>query len=401
MNDTLPPGHQWSWTPPEPRELAELRQQMEEFNRTNIGLMAMAGSLQDGRSSLFPFVPESDDTAATAAVLLCAQESQRLADARLYLVDEDTTAAAVAAAATAPTEPISVDRLPSPSGLMVFSAPIGSYPVTPGWLGVLAGDEASPVHTPIVAVSWSLWTAGPVEGANVPVQWVANTVHGREVLRPGERGIWITFYTACGAAYSELAPETVVANPFGHRTTSGEMVEALRRPGRPALTWDNETVLFLGRTFPPAGSPLGTTGAWAQTVYTAWQLMTQTGEYAWTETEVVPRGRAGRKRDRRAGITGDGDVRVVRLRSALRPSAEATAKDREASEGRKPPRTEYRWEVPPYRSPNRCLNTRAHASGGCTHAERIIRRHVNGPKGKPVRSVRGPVYLVDSGDTEK
>jgi len=394
--DPLPVSDQWSWSAPEPRRLAELRQEMEEFNRTNIGLLSMASSLQDGRSSLFPYVAGSRDPAAAAAVLLCGQESQRLSDARLYLVDDETTATAVAAAATPPTEPISVGRLPSPSGLMVFGAPIGSYPIAPGGLGARVEDGAAPVHTPIVAVSWSLWTAGPVRAASVPVRWVANAVHGRELVSPGEQGIWITFYTACGAAYSVLPPETVVVNVFGEQTTSGEMVAALRAPGRPELTWDNETVLFLGRKFPPAGSPLGTTGQWAQTVYTAWQLMSQTGEHAWTETEVVPRDRAGRRRDRRAGITGDGDVRVVRLREALRPSVEATAKDRQASDGRRPPRTEYRWEVPPYRSPNRCLNTRAHATGGCTHAERIIRKHVNGPKGKPVRRVRGPVHLWDN-----
>jgi hypothetical protein len=394
--ETLAASDQWSWTAPDPRRLAELRQEMEEFNRTRIGLLSMAGSLQDGRSSLFPYVAGSPDPAASAAVLLCGQESQRLSDAWLYLVDEETTAAAVAAAATPPTEPISAERLPSPSGLMVFGAPIGSYPVSPSGLGALGGDYAAPVHTPIVAVSWSLWAAGRVRGASASVRWVANTVHGRELVPPGEQGIWITFYTATGAAYSVLPPETVVISPFGERITSGDMVAALRRPGRPELTWDNETVLFLGRKFPPTGSPLGTTGQWAQTVYTAWQLMSQTGEHAWTETEVVSRDRAGRRRDRRAGITADGDVRVVRLREVLRPSAEATAKDQQNSDGRRPPRTEYRWEVPPYRSPNRCLNTRAHATGGCTHAERIIRKHVNGPKGKPVRRVRGPVYLWDN-----
>ena len=397
MTENVSPSPQWSWTAPEPRQLAEWRAAMEEFNRSNIGLLSMAGSLQDGRSSLFPYVAGSRDPAATAALLLCGQESQRLADARLYLVDEDTTAAAVAAAATPPTEHISADRLPSPNGLMVFSSPIGSYPIRPSGLGAAVADDAPAVHTPIVAVSWSTWTAGPVQGASAPVRWVANTVHGREIVRPGEQGIWITFYTACGAAYEALDPDTLVVNPFGQQTTSGDMVAALRMPGRPELTWDNETVLFLGRTFPAAGSPLGTTGQWAQTVYTAWQLMAQTGEHAWTDTELVPRDRAGRKRDRRAGFTADGDVRVVRLRAGLRPSAEATEKDQQASEGRRPPRTEYRWEVPPYRSPNRCLNSRLHASGGCTHAERIIRRHVNGPKGKPVRSVRGPVFLVEAG----
>ncbi|MGW4890749.1 hypothetical protein ACWEQL_00545 [Kitasatospora sp. NPDC004240] len=382
-----PAATRWRWTAPEPRELAELRQRMEEFNRTNIGLLSMAGSLRIGHTSLYPHVPGARDRAYASALVLCGQESQRLADARLYLVDEETTAAAVATAETPPTEPVSADRLPSPSGLMVFGAPIGSYPVAPGG----PGNGAAAVHTPIVAVSWSLWTPDQTQG----VEWVANTAHGREFAAPGAQGIWITFYTARGAAYSLLPPDTTVSTPLGDRMTSAEMLSALRESGRPELTWDNETVLLLGRRFPPAGSPLGTTGAWAQTVYTVWQLMWQTGKHAWTETEVVPRDRAGRKRDRRARITTDGDIRVVRLASALRPAPEATTKDREGSDGRQPPRITHRWEVPPYRSPDRCLNTRAHATGGCTHAERIIRGHVNGPKGLPVRKLRGPVYLVD------
>lgn len=385
-----PAADRWRWTAPEPRRLAELRQEMEEFNRTNIGLLTMTGALRSRHTSLYPHVAGASDPAFAAALVMCGQESQRLAESRLYLVDEDTTAAAVAAATTPPMEPISAARLPSPSGLMVFGAPIGSYPITPGDLGAGDGCRASTIHTPIVAASWSLWSADQTPRA----RWIANTVHGREFVPGREQAIWVTFYTACGAAYSLLPPQTEVVTPFGERTTSSKVVDALHRPGRPDLTWDNETLLFLGRTFPATGSPLGTTGAWAQIVYTAWQLMWHTGKHAWTETELVPRDRAGRRRDRRAGIT-EGDVSVVRLATGLRPTPEATARDREGSDGRKPPRTDHRWDVPPYRSPNRCWNTRAHATGGCTHAERIIRGHVNGPKGMPVRKPRGPVYVWD------
>ncbi|MCX5215660.1 hypothetical protein OG689_41635 [Kitasatospora sp. NBC_00240] len=395
------PADKWRWNAPAPRELAEQRQQMEEFCRTDIGLAAMTGALQGGSSSLFPHVEDAADPIAAAARMLCVQESQRLADARLYFADSETTAAALAAASTPPTEAMTEARLPSPAGLMVFADPIGSYEIGSdgpgGW-----GAERSPLgfHTPIVAVSWSAWTAHPRRPGSLPVQWVANTVHGRELVEPGARGIWMTFYTACGAAYNTLDPDTEIEVPVvGGRSTAGKMAAALARAYRPELTWDNETVLMLGRRFPSVGSLMGTTGAWAQTVYTAWQLMAQTGEHAWTETEVIPRDRPGRKRDRRAGIP-DGDVRVVRLRSTHRPSAEAAAKDLEASDGRMPPRTEYRWEVPPYRSPNRCLNTHLHAEGRCTHEERIIRKHVNGPKGRPVRSVRGPVYVLDTPPAE-
>ncbi|MBX4178396.1 MULTISPECIES: hypothetical protein [Streptomyces rochei group] len=39
--------------------------------------------------------------------------------------------------------------------------------------------------------------------------------------------------------------------------------------------------------------------------------MSQTGKTQLTEVEEVPRDRAGRKRDRRDGITGPSDVRIV------------------------------------------------------------------------------------------
>jgi len=75
-----------------------------------------------------------------------------------------------------------------------------------------------------------------------------------------------------------------------------------------------------------------------------------------------------------------------------RPSPGAAQQDEEASEPRRAPSTAFLWEVALYRSPNRCLNTRAHPDG-CAHAECVIAGHVNGPKGRPVRTSRGPVHL--------
>ncbi|WP_330351861.1 hypothetical protein [Streptomyces sp. NBC_00582] len=383
---SLPSPVVHTWTPPEPKRLPELRQAMEEHQRTRFGLLNMAESLRRGSSSLYPYLPGAPDPHSAAALVLCGQESQRLRDARLYFADGDMTGLAVAAGRTAPTEEITTDRLPSPSGLMVFADPIGSYDRK-------AGGPDAPEHlcemsvpTPIVGVSWSLWSPDQVLGG--AARWFANSVHGRRLIAPGRQGIWLTFYTA-GRIYDTLDPDALLPLDEHSAVRAGDIAEFYRR--QPELMWDNETVLLKGDRFPDSSTPLGTTGAWAQIVYTAWQLMAQEGKHAWTEKEVVHRDRAGRKRDRREGLS-EGDVNVVRLLPRHRPSPDAVQKDQQASEPRRAPSTAFRWEVAPYRSPNRCLNTRAHPDG-CAHAERIIAGHHNGPKGMPVRPAKGPVHV--------
>ncbi|MFZ3491839.1 hypothetical protein ACODT5_01115 [Streptomyces sp. 5.8] len=385
-NGSLPAPDTYAWTPPEPGRLPELRQAMEEYQRTPFGLLSMAEALRRGSSSLYPYLPDAPDPHAAASLVLCGQESQRLREARLYFADEDMTGLAVAAGQTAPTEAIAVDRPPSPSGLMVFATPIGSYDRK-------AGGPDAPEHlcdmsvpTPIVGVSWSQWSPDQVLGGSA--QWLANTVHGRRLLAPGRQGIWMTFYTA-GRIYDTLNPDALLSLDERTAVRAGVLAEFCRQ--QPELTWDNETVLLAGERFPESSTPLGTTGAWAQIVYTAWQLMAQKGKHAWTEEEVVHRDRAGRKRDRREGLS-EGDVNVVRLLSRHRPSAAAAQMDQQASEPRREPSTAFRWKVAPYRSPNRCLNSHAHPNG-CTHAERIIAGHHNGPKGMPLRPVEGPVHV--------
>lgn len=331
-----------TWNPLAPRAFAEMRLRMARYQAGPLGRVAMARALSQGCYSLFPHVDSTRDVVGDAAAILCAEEHTRLNEARLYVVDAPTSRAA-AAVATPPAERVTARRLPSPSGLMMFAEPIGSAPLGP------TGS-----HVAIVAASWSLWTADPQGQA----LWLADTVDGRRILRPGTAGIWLTFYASSHA------------------------------PGLPALVWENETVLFLGVEFPALGSPLGATGAWSQRIYTTWQMMSQTGADAWTETEVVPRGRSKGRRDRRAGITGDVDVHVVRYR----PPGGRTAGDGSTGGERTSP--DHRWEVPPYRSPNRCSAPSWHADDRCTHSERIIRGHVNGPKDKPVRELTGPVFTV-------
>ncbi|MEU5547940.1 hypothetical protein AB0G85_37485 [Streptomyces sioyaensis] len=178
------------------------------------------------------------------------------------------------------------------------------------------------------------------------------------------------------------ARRRVRRRPQGHRHRHG----AERHPqtagdiqAHPKLTplnWDNETALAFGKTF---GEPKpDTTQEWSQAVYTAWQLMSQTGKTRLTEVEEFPRDRAGRKRDRRDGITGPSDVHIVNVHSAHRPSRAAAEQDTTASTGRRAPQWTCRWPVRPYRR-NTCLNPRAHADGACDHEDRPHQGHADKP----------------------
>ncbi|MFB6986132.1 hypothetical protein [Streptomyces sp. NPDC056304] len=104
-------------------------------------------------------------------------------------------------------------------------------------------------------------------------------------------GVWLTFYA--------LAPDTVIGTaPDGTVMTAGDIQS---HPHSAPLNWDNETVLAFGVPF--GEREPDTTKEWAQVVYTAWQLMSQTGKTQLTEVKEVPR-------DRRDGITGPSDVRI-------------------------------------------------------------------------------------------
>ena len=118
-------------------------------------------------------------------------------------------------------------------------------------------------------------------------------------------------------------------------------------------------------------------------VYTAWQLMAQTGNAQLTETDTLTRPRQGRKRDERDGVTAPGGVRLVRVHTRHRPAPDATADDEQASHGRRAPQWNRRWPVRPYRR-NTCLNSHLHATGDCEHEEHIVPGHIKGPADKPL-----------------
>ncbi|WP_280186352.1 MULTISPECIES: hypothetical protein [Nocardia] len=375
------------WKAPKPHELPEWRMQLCEYTGSRDSMESLARAINAGQTSLFPTVPGADASpGAIASILLARSEERRLREAQLYYATADMTSLALAAAAVPPTEPVKPSRLPSPYGFMVFAEPIGGYTQEIG--DVLAGTPMereganATVTTPIVAVSWGEWSPGDVTVTDGPtVRWLnQRTRDGLEPIPQHFDGVWLTFYAPTGSAFDALAPETIIGTaPDGAPMTAGDLQS---HPRSTPLNWDNEMALAFGVPF---GEPEpDTTKEWAQVVYTAWQLMSQTGKTQLTETEDIPRNRAGRKRDHRAGITGPSDVRIVNVHTAHRPSPAAAEQDATSSTGRRAPQWSCRWPVRPYRR-NTCLNPRAHSDNGCEHEDRIVPPHIKGPADKPLK----------------
>ncbi|MBF6333467.1 hypothetical protein [Nocardia transvalensis] len=373
------------WKAPEPHELPEWRMRLCEYTVSEESMRSLAGAINAGHASVFPTAPGVDASpGAVASMLLAHSEERRLREAHLYYATADMTSLALAAASTPPTEPIKPTRLPSPYGFMVFAEPIGGYTQNAAdALGPMAREDvpAATLTTPIVAVSWGEWAPDDVTIADGPtVRWFNQRHHDQLTPIPQHfDGVWLTFYSPVGSAFDALAPDTIVGTaPDGTPMTAGD----IRSYSRPTpLTWDNETALAFGVPF---GEPEpDTTKEWAQVVYTAWQLMSP-GKTQLTETENIPRNRAGRKRDHRAGITGPSDVRIVNVHTAHRPSRAATEADATSSTGRRAPQWTCRWPVRPYRR-NTCLNPRAHSDNGCEHEDRIVPPHIKGPADKPLK----------------
>lgn len=393
---TPPTGRRWA--APEPRQLPDWRARLVEHTESELGLRTLAATINAGHASLMPLLSGNRQSdGAVAAPLLSALEARRLREASLYYATGDMTALAVAAGSTAPTEPVREARLPSRSGLMLFHAPIGGYDThLPAVLGQRADglrDVADiTVTTPIVAVSWSVWTPGDVQVTDAPgaLRWVSRTPDDVIEVPRDYRGIWLTFYAPSGGAFGALPPSTVVAHyPDGTAATARHLAGEV--PG-PQLSWDNETVIKIGASFAREPVP-DTVQEWVQVVYTAWQLIGQsTGTRPLTEIEAVARDRAGRRRDERAGLPTDG-VRVVRVHSAHRPPKSAADQDEAASTGLRAPAWSCRWPVTPHRR-SQCMNPRAHQDGACEHVDKIIPFHFKGPADKPLRLGR-TVHLWD------
>ncbi|MEU3573704.1 hypothetical protein AB0E96_35585, partial [Kitasatospora sp. NPDC036755] len=372
-----------AWSAPEPGQLPDWRADLAEFTGSAISLQTLSSAINAGKATMIPTVPVAGTTYSPGAIgaqLLARLEVQRLERAQLYYATDDMVSLALAAAETPPTEPVRESRLPSPAGFMVFQQPIGGYAVSVG--DALAGtgfEIPGPdlsLTSPIVAVSWSTWTPDDVlvDGRPGSVRWLNQSAEGQMLAFGAMRGVWLTFYADAGSPYDVLPPDLLVSvGPDGTKVTAGMLATDRRITG--PVSWDNEVVLAYGTPF--GDTPEDSTLRWAQVVYTAWQLMAQTGSGQLTETASIPRARVGQKRDRRAGIPDDGTVRIVNVHTRHRPSRAAAEKDAAASTGRREPSWTCRWPVRPYRRYT-CLNPRAHEDGGCEHEDRIVPGHVRG-----------------------
>lgn len=387
------------WDPPDPGQLPEWRSELLDYLDSGPCKASMREALRAGRFTIVPTVPGIDASdESVGAVLLTACERRRLENAELYYATPDMTALALAAAQTPPTEPVTLKRLPSEAGLIIFGEPIGGYTEDTG--AALANTPfghpgaSAVITTPIVAASWSVWTPSEVALDRGSVRWLHRGAGSAGAIPDDWSGVWVTFYSPRGL-FSGLPPETVIGTMRDGTTMTAGMIDASRETHGPPLGWDNEMLLREGVPFGPRVPD--TTDTWAHVLYTAWQLMGQQGKNRWAEVDEIPRARAGAKRDRRQGVTGSSSVRIVRVHSTHRPSPQAAQEDAQSSTGRREPQWSCRWPVRPYRR-STCLNPRAHAEGGCTHEDRIVSGHIKGPDDAPLRTGE-TVHLWDQQPT--
>ncbi|MFE2755001.1 hypothetical protein ACFXGA_23660 [Actinosynnema sp. NPDC059335] len=319
----------------DPTELPDLRLRMREHVMTTECGYELVRRLVAGKSAVVPRLtgpPEIRRTSAvTGALLMARREAHRLGEAQLYWVDRDMTALALAAADYPSREPVAARRMPAEAGLVVFAEPVDDQD----------GEQ-------VLAVSWSRWMPQHLDlddGSGL-ITWRLNTPGGEVPLHPGFDGVWLTCWS-------------------------------------PQLVPLAESVLPFGQPLIPLWS--GSGKRWKHVIYTAWQLMTQSGSTRLVDLEELPRSRHGRKRDQRAGVEDVGTVRLVRVHARQRDAAPG---EREA------PRWSSRWPVRPYRR-NTCLNSRLHAEGGCEHEERIVPAHIKGPADKPLK-VSTRVHIWDT-----
>ncbi|MFF2205169.1 hypothetical protein [Streptomyces sp. NPDC058145] len=368
-------------------------------------------AIRGGHWTMMPLADEATTFTVTdfAARALMLTESDRLREARTYSIGPNATGLAVAASSgSAPQEPISLNRPPSPSGLMLFTDPIGSDAETYR----TANGSSAEIHTPIVAVSWSLWDGSQDHVDGHAVTWLRQSSHGAIVPCRGMRGIWMTFYAPRTSEMLGVdASQAVAVGPDGSLITAAEsaLADTAFQRWDPdlfgPLAWNNELVLPEGETF--ADPKPGTVQHWAATVYTTWQIMQQTGKSQLTETirhslPPAARKKAGQKAKRSGAVQkiGDGSVRVIDLAAPSRPASTAAHRDAAASDGRRTVQWSCRWPVPPYRR-STCLNPYLHHKLNDTaldhheHREEIIPLRIKGPSDKPLRVPGGTTFKFD------
>jgi hypothetical protein len=269
-----------SYAPAAPRDLPELRGQLAHWLAAEGPGFYLAMTLA-GRQ----WIPPDSTSVAAGAAQIARQEHQRVVTGELYWVSGPMTALARHAATRLPARTLHAHDLPTPTGFMVFEAPLATY----------VNNEGREVQ--IVAVSWGPWN-GP--GG----RWGSS--------RWDQGGIWLSFF-------SHPAP-LLPADGFTGRIADRAALAPLMSTVPPVLP-DNEAGWPFGDLDGDQEIPEGTTAAWALATRAAWRLMRQP-----LAAETTQRAdRAARRRLARTGQAAP-DVRVIHIRRAERgqsPSSRA------------------------------------------------------------------------------
>ncbi|MEV8334312.1 hypothetical protein [Streptomyces niveus] len=403
------------WSAPPPAALPSWKQRQERFTRSNLSIEQLAVAIRNDAWSILPVpaTPEPAIHAEWAAKVLASQESLRLEEARTYSFGSNATGMAVAAATGAPPqEQVSLSRLPSPSGLMVFADPIGHYSET---VVSTYGRELE-IHTPIVAASWSVWGREQMQpfGPDAPIAWLVNAAEGPVVLDGMTGGIWVTFYSARPSDRPSLRDDAPVGVVDGMLVTAAtarqNFAEVARRNADVwgPMHWHDEVLLPVGATFPKAPQS-GTPRQWASVLYTAWQMMQQSGTTQLVDVKrhnVLPpaarkKAKAKAKQSGLGPAVGDGAVYVVDLTFSQSPPQADVERDAAASDGRRTVEWKFRWNVPPYRRMT-CTNPYLHHKLDDSdlkyheHREDLLPGATKGPKDKPLREQGGTTYKFET-----
>ncbi|MGW9439628.1 hypothetical protein [Streptomyces sp. NPDC055607] len=319
---------------PRPRQVAEWRRRLTARLDAPETAEGTAGEFaEEHLIALFPpaLFPGLDH--AARARLLCEQERDRLRSARLYYADADTTAIVTRKATKPRKSPLDPQRVPSPSGFLVFDQPID---YAPGW-------------APMVAASWSVWDV-PGRSEDEPTQW------------------FLTLY----AQVSSSPPLGPIG--FGLLTVGEVFKEKHEAPAEGPTDGEAESPRFISRA-----------------VVACWDLITQerVGK-AVVDIAEEKRKPVDVRADRRRGISDDGAVRLVSIRG--RQASVPRPRPGKEAEGTSPGRRYDRgqWMVHEH-SRDHCMNPALHSSGGCTHQDITILDYPKGPADKPFLET---VYVV-------
>lgn len=390
-----------SWNAPRPRELLKVRRELVKYTRSQTALDVRARIVADGAAKVLPWIPNAPlnpITTLSSALALTTLEAERLDEATVFSASREMTDLVRAAAHTPPKEAFRKNRLPAESGLIVFDRPIAAYHANLASMEEFTLARADlKIAVPIVAASWSCWSPRSWSGwdpnrvfvsGDQGINWHDLRNPDRDLVAPDFDGVWITFYSDNTVSpYDWLDPTEPLA-----RRRNGSIVTALdyklsrssahRR--EPCLMWETDIIVPWGQDLSQSAEA-ESSYTWLQTLYTAWQLMTQRpgrGSAAITETiSLTPRA-VDSRRDASEGIRGDSAVRVVRLHTSQRGQSESGSR-RSAQPGEHV--WHWRWGVRPHKK-NLCLNPHLHKTRECEHEEYFYPYHIRGPADAPFKT---------------